>query len=72
MMKHSIIATSNPYRQSGEISHPSMRDCNEREELLNAKFLECLTCAAKAGTPLLCESCLNNRMVIFKLQEILR
>jgi len=49
-----------------------MRDCNEREELLNAKFLECLTCAAKAGTPLLCESCLNNRMVIFKLQEILR
>ncbi len=33
------------------------------------KFMECATCRAKPGTPLLCESCLNNRDAISKLQK---
>lgn len=33
------------------------------------KFMECSTCAAKPGSPILCQGCLNNRTVIDRLLE---
>lgn len=35
-------------------------------------FMECRVCAAKAGTPALCESCLRNRERIWHLSEQLQ
>lgn len=31
------------------------------------EFVECCTCKAKPGTPVLCESCLHNRHAIYEL-----
>ena len=33
------------------------------------KFQECASCAAKPGSPILCESCLNNRATISTLER---
>ncbi len=33
------------------------------------KFEECASCAGKAGTPTLCESCINNREFIENLKK---
>jgi hypothetical protein len=35
----------------------------------NLVFKECPTCAAKPGSPTLCESCYHNRYVIRMLRE---
>lgn len=35
------------------------------------RFMECDPCKAKPGSPVLCESCLNNRAVIMRQQEAL-
>ncbi len=34
-------------------------------------FMECKECAAKPGSPQLCEACLRNRDSLSKLSEIL-
>ncbi len=36
---------------------------------INFEFMECETCRAKPGTPLLCSGCLHNRTVIATLRE---
>ena len=41
-----------------------------REEPI--EFIECDTCAAKPGMPVLCEGCLSNRSLIMKYENILR
>ncbi len=35
-------------------------------------FVECETCAAKTGTPLLCPACLHNRLVIHGLVHLMK
>ncbi len=35
-----------------------------------SEFVECATCAAKPGSPALCASCVSNRRLIYKLQNI--
>ena len=39
---------------------------------MNEDFLECETCRAKPGTPVLCASCLHNRALISRLQGELK
>lgn len=34
------------------------------------EFVECVSCASKPGTPVLCAGCLHNRSVIAKLIQI--
>lgn len=36
---------------------------------MNEEFMECDTCRAKCGTPILCNGCLHNRILITKLQN---
>lgn len=36
---------------------------------MTVEFKECASCAKKAGSPTLCESCLHNRRVVNELQE---
>ena len=36
---------------------------------IKMEFVECATCRAKTGSPVLCPSCLANRTVISSLQE---
>lgn len=36
---------------------------------MNSDFYECEKCAAKPGSPALCESCLHNRNLIHRLQQ---
>jgi hypothetical protein len=36
------------------------------------EFIECDSCRVKPGSPLLCESCLNNRNVISELKDQIR
>lgn len=38
-------------------------------QLLALEFRECDTCRAKPGTPLLCDGCLHNRLVIAELRK---
>ena len=38
---------------------------------MNDEFQECLTCASKSGTPVLCNSCLHNRTLIVNLKKAL-
>ena len=38
------------------------------DDLLKSQFTECPQCSAKAGTSTLCQSCLQNRLLIFLLQ----
>jgi uncharacterized membrane protein SirB2 len=33
------------------------------------KFMECVSCAAKPGSPTLCESCIHNRAAIEQLSQ---
>lgn len=41
-------------------------------ELDELVFKECAQCADKPGSPQLCESCLNNRAVIYRLKNAVR
>lgn len=41
-------------------------------ELLEEEFRECGPCAAKPGSPQLCEACLQNRTLISHLQKSVR
>lgn len=43
-----------------------MREVKEKVEVA-VEFMECDTCRAKAGSPILCKGCLHNRDVIQKL-----
>lgn len=36
------------------------------------EFIECPTCATKAGTPVLCDACLNNRRLIHEFDAFAR
>ena len=35
----------------------------------NLEFIECIVCASKPGSPVLCPSCLSNRQVISRLKQ---
>lgn len=39
------------------------------KELDELNFMECAACRGKPGSPQLCESCLNNRAVIYRLKR---
>lgn len=39
------------------------------KELEELNFMECAACKEKPGSPQLCESCLNNRAVIYRLKR---
>lgn len=39
------------------------------KELDELNFKECAACKGQPGSPLLCESCLNNRAVISRLKD---
>jgi hypothetical protein len=43
-------------------------ECCEGEEI-NIEFVECDTCRAKPGSPILCNGCLKNRQIIYKAGE---
>lgn len=36
---------------------------------MELRFIECVPCKSQPGSPLLCESCLNNRAVIDRLSR---
>lgn len=48
------------------------RDQITDSELLVEQFRECASCAAKPGSPPLCESCLQNQTLISRLQGVVR
>lgn len=41
----------------------------ERETTLESDFVECETCRAKPGMPVLCDGCLRNRQLITLLKR---
>jgi hypothetical protein len=45
---------------------PHLKDLYDTTQL---EFVECDTCRAKPGSPLLCDGCLRNRFVISTLKE---
>lgn len=46
-----------------------LRELTDAEMDQQHAFRECSACRSKAGTPLLCESCLHNRTAIESLQS---
>lgn len=50
--------------------HPSMCRCHSAPSSERGwEFVECASCAAKAGSPILCYGCLRNRNTIEELKE---
>jgi predicted nucleic-acid-binding Zn-ribbon protein len=45
---------------------------NDRTNRGQGSFVECSVCAAKSGSPTLCDSCLANRSTISRLESMLK
>ncbi len=60
--------------KSSESSEVNLTGVSEGDlaAVITLEFRECSLCSAKSGTPILCESCLINRISIDSLKEMLR
>jgi hypothetical protein len=43
----------------------------KKEAVKKSGFVECDTCRAKSGSPVLCSGCLSNRQLISQLKDII-